>query len=96
MIKVICVDASNKPSDIDKEDWIVQGEEYTIEKIYNNILHNQKSLELKEVKIKNKKYSGYHIRRFTSAESFGETLANKIEKEITIGELEYIEEGEMS
>lgn len=100
-MKVLCVDDSNRPSDVPIDEWIIKGETYTVDKVINNLKHGRngpigKSFKLKEVSIKSDKYSGYHIRRFTPA-PFGDNVAfnieEMIEKEVSVGQLEYIEEG---
>lgn len=97
---ITCVDDSNRPKDIPEEEWIVRGKKYTVTKVVNTIeKHTNRiiaqSFKLKEVGISNPKYAGYHIRRFAQV-SFGDEIAHsleeQIEKEITIGELEYEEE----
>lgn len=97
---VTCIDDAIRPSDIPLEEWIQRGKKYTVLKVVNTIEKHTnrviaKSFKLKEVGISNPKYAGYHIRRFAQV-SFGEdathSLEEQIEKEITIGELEYEEE----
>ena len=97
---ITCVDDSNRPNDIPQDEWIERGKKYTVLKVVNTIEKHTnriiaKSFKLKEVGISNPKYAGYHIRRFSQV-PFGEEVAasleEQIEKEITIGELEYEEE----
>lgn len=97
---VTCVDDSNRPKDIPENEWVERGKKYTVLKVINNIEKHtnriiSKSFKLKEVNISNPKYAGFHIRRFAQV-SFGDDVATsleeQIEKEITIGELEYEEE----
>lgn len=100
-MKVICVDDSNRPNDIPENEWIVKGEHYTVDKVINNLKEGRgnnpvaKCFKLKEVKISNPKYAGYHIRRFTPA-PFGDdiafTIEEQIKQEVSIGNLQYEEE----
>lgn len=102
MIIVMCVDDANRPSDIPIEEWVVRGVSYTVTKHIANLKQGRKgivakSLKLKEIEISNPKYSGYNINRFTIP-SFGtsiaKTLEDYIDEQVSIGELEYVEEGQ--
>lgn len=100
-MKVVCVDDSNRPVEIPIEEWVIKGETYTVDKVINNLKEGRgnnpvsKCFKLKEVKISSPKYAGYHVRRFTPA-PFGEdiafTIEEQIEKEISLGQLEYVNE----
>lgn len=97
---VMCVDDSNRPNDIPETEWVKKGENYTVDKLVNNLKEGRNSpvaqcFKLKEVKISNPKYAGYHVRRFTPV-AFGDdiafTIEEQIEKELSLGQLEYVEE----
>ena len=100
MIKVVCMDDANRPNDVDIKDWIEKGKPYTIAKVVNNFKKDRvgrvsQCLVLLEVTIKNPKYAGYNVHRFrpySYGEKLAETLEEQIEKDISVGELEYVEE----
>jgi hypothetical protein len=100
MIKAVCMDDANRPNDIPIEEWIERGKTYTIIKVINNLKKGRvgrvsQCLVLKEVHISNSKYAGYNVHRFrpiSYGEALTESLEEQINKEITIGELEYNEQ----
>ena len=49
MLKVVCINAQNKPDKIPLTVWLVQGEIYTVRKVVNMaLMNNQVGFELEE------------------------------------------------
>lgn len=62
-MKVLCINASNKPNDILNKNWIVEGEEYTVLKLLKNTFTKEQYYSLAEIK-PDAPYGGYKINRF--------------------------------
>lgn len=95
-MKVICVDDSNRPKEIPEKEWIKKGKQYTVIKLVHNLKQNVKSFKLKEISISTPKYSGYAVRRFADIKLFNREPISKLvenfEKDITVEQLEFVEE----
>jgi len=66
-MRAICIDASNKPSKIPDNEWIVEGEVYTITRVVRMGLQDNKfGVLLKEVKLSSNSfpYELYDAERF--------------------------------
>ena len=66
-MKVICIDASNKPSKISSDEWIQEGVTYTVVEVVNMGLQQGKiGIRLKEVNLTEKSfpYEYYDATRF--------------------------------
>lgn len=86
MSKVICINSSNKPSKVPIEQWVKEGEIYTIIKVANMGLQPGKlGVLLKEVQMSADcfPYEYYDINRFVPAEdqSVQENVEENIEEE---------------
>lgn len=62
-MKVLCIDDSNKPSEIKPQNWIKKDSVYNVVYIFKDVLSNIISFELKEVK-PDEPYRGYLCNRF--------------------------------
>ncbi len=52
MLKVVCINAQNKPDKIPLTEWLIQGEIYTVRKVVNMaLMNNQVGFELEEVSL---------------------------------------------
>jgi hypothetical protein len=66
-MRAICIDASNKPSKIPDNEWVVEGEIYTITRIVRmGLQENKFGVLLKEVKLSSSSfpYEFYDEERF--------------------------------
>lgn len=66
-MRAICIDASNKPSKIPDNEWVIEGEVYTITRIVRMGLQDNKfGVLLKEVKLSSNSfpYELYDAERF--------------------------------
>ena len=85
-MKAICIDSSDKPSKIPQNEWITEGETYTITRIVRMGLEKNKfGVLLKEVQLSSQSfpYELYDAARFLPLD----ILANmKEEEEVTIKE----------
>ena len=66
-MRAICIDASNKPSKIPDNEWVVEGEVYTITRVVRMGLQDNKfGVLLKEVKLSSNSfpYELYDAERF--------------------------------
>ncbi len=80
-MKVICIDASNKPAKISPDEWIEEGVVYTVETVINMGLQPGKlGVTLKEVQLSKKSfpYEYYDATRFIPIEG----LVTEVEKEV--------------
>jgi len=85
-MKAICIDSSDKPSKIPQNEWITEGETYTITRIVRMGLEKNKfGVLLKEVQLSSQSfpYELYDAARFLPLD----ILANmKEEEEVTVKE----------
>jgi len=85
-MKAVCIDNSNKPSKIPQNEWITEGETYTITRIVRMGLEKNKfGVLLKEVQLSSQSfpYELYDAARFLPLD----ILANiKEEEEVTVKE----------
>ena len=82
-MKVVCINDSNKPSKISKDQWVKKGQTYTVIRIVRLALQNDKlGLILKEIKLDKScfPYEFYDSDRFTPVEE-------SLEKEELVEEL---------
>lgn len=66
-MRVICIDASNKPSKVPDNEWVIEGEVYTITRVVRMGLQDNKfGVLLKEVKLSSNSfpYELYDAERF--------------------------------
>lgn len=85
-MKVICIDSSKKPNNVPINEWIVQGNTYTVIKITKmGLQKNKYGFLLKEVQlsIKSFPYELYDSERFLSID-----ILISLEKEIEEKEIE--------
>jgi len=71
MLKVVCINAQNKPDKIPLTEWLVQGEIYTVRKVVNMaLMNNQVGFELEEVSLSPESfpYEYYSASRFKPTE----------------------------
>jgi len=81
-MRAICIDASNKPSKIPDNEWIVEGEVYTITRIVRMGLQDNKfGVLLKEVKLSSNSfpYELYDAERFLSLDLLSQAFEEKKE-----------------
>jgi hypothetical protein len=85
-MKAVCIDSSDKPSKIPQNEWITEGETYTITRIVRMGLEKNKfGVLLKEVQLSSQSfpYELYDAARFLPLD----ILANiKKEEEVTVKE----------
>lgn len=62
--RVVCIDASDKPYDINESDWLIQGMMYTTKDFFIHPISGDNSFTLYEVQTNNPAYEGYNINRF--------------------------------
>ena len=85
-MKAICIDSSNKPNKIPIEEWVVQGEVYTIIKtVKMGLQDNKYGVLLKEVQLSSQSfpYELYDAVRFLPLDILAST---KEEEEVTVKE----------
>lgn len=80
-MKVLCINAKNKPNDIQNKNWVVEGEEYTVLKLLKNTFTKEQYYSLAEVK-PDAPYGGYKVNRFAIPE-------NELEKYCIMFNLDY-------
>ena len=81
-MRAICIDASNKPSKIPDNEWVVEGEVYTITRVVRMGLQDNKfGVLLKEVKLSSSSfpYELYDAERFLPIELLSVVLQEKQE-----------------
>lgn len=81
-MRCICIDASNKPSKIPDNEWVVEGEVYTITRVVRMGLQDNKfGVMLKEVKLSSSSfpYELYDAERFLPIDLLSEALQEKQE-----------------
>ena len=86
-MKVICIDASNKPAKISPNEWIEEGIVYTVVSIINMGLQPGKlGLTLKEVQLSKKSfpYEYYDATRFIPIEGLFAEEEKVEEKEVEL------------
>jgi hypothetical protein len=92
-IRVICIDDSNKPSEVNEKDWIKKGNKYTVIKlvrILNKRQYGGQGVKLLEKPINTDKYKYFKIERFKPLDE-DEKLLDLIEQELTVEDLEIVE-----
>ena len=92
-IRVMCVSDSNRPKEIPEEKWVKKGEKYTINKLMK-LMKNGGILgvTLEEIKLdeSNLPYKYFKLERFKVLDS-DELLLDKIEREVTVKDVEFLE-----
>lgn len=81
-MRAICIDASNKPSKIPDNEWVVEGEVYTITRVVRMGLQDNKfGVMLKEVKLSSSSfpYELYDAERFLPIDLLSVALQEKQE-----------------
>lgn len=81
-MRAICIDASNKPNKIPDNEWVVEGEVYTITRVVRMGLQDNKfGVMLKEVKLSSSSfpYELYDAERFLPIDLLSEALQEKQE-----------------
>jgi len=70
MVKCVCIDDSNKPSEIPVSLWVVKGKEYHITHIYFHHIQFIQGVELRELKLTEDcyPYESYKLSRFSFSE----------------------------
>ena len=68
-MRVICIDADNKPKNVPQAEWLVEGQTYTVIKaVRMNLQNNKIGYSLKEVQLSEGSfpYEYYNAERFIS------------------------------
>ena len=91
-LKVICIDDKHRPENIPVNKWIREGEIYTIIKVQRMVFQNMiQGVKIAEINIDDCfPYNCFALSRFRPL-TFGEDLADQLEKECTIADVEYLE-----
>lgn len=63
-VKCICINNKNKPKEIILQNWLKEGDEYTINYVYYHPHQGIQGVTLDEVSTKSEKYSSYRLDRF--------------------------------
>jgi hypothetical protein len=83
-MKVVCIDDTHRPNEVQLKNWIKKGQEYTAVKLYRNPLSGDQFFKLEEVQ-PDPPYAGYRIQRFSfDVQEFIETF---VETEKSVEEL---------
>jgi hypothetical protein len=91
-MKAICIDSSNKPSKVPDNEWVVEGEIYTITKVVRmGLQQNKFGVLLKEVQLSSNSfpYELYDADRFLPIDLLSEAYQEK-EKVVEKADLELI------
>ena len=91
-MKAICIDSSNKPSKIPDNEWIAEGEIYTITRVVRmGLQQNKFGVLLKEVQLSSNSfpYELYDADRFLPIDLLSEVYQEK-EEEVKEADLELI------
>ncbi len=70
-MRVICIDADNKPKNVPQAEWLVEGQTYTVIKaVRMNLQNNKIGYSLKEVQLSEGSfpYEYYNAERFISVD----------------------------
>ena len=81
-MRVICIDASNKPSKVPDNEWVIEGEVYTITRVVRMGLQDNKfGVLLKEVKLSSNSfpYELYDAERFLPIDLLSQAFEEKQE-----------------
>jgi|GEM_PF-6221103 len=62
-MKLICIDDTCKPNEVQQKNWIKKGQEYTALQLYRNPLSGEQFFALEEVQ-PDSPYAGYKVQRF--------------------------------
>ena len=91
-MKAICIDSSNKPSKIPDNEWVIEGEIYTITRVVRmGLQQNKFGVLLKEVQLSSNSfpYELYDADRFLPIDLLSEAYQEK-EKVVEKADLELI------
>lgn len=91
-MKAICIDSSNKPSKVPDNEWVVEGEIYTITKVVRmGLQQNKFGVLLKEVQLSSNSfpYELYDADRFLPIDLLSEAYQEK-EETVKEADLELI------
>ena len=91
-MKAICIDSSNKPSKVPDNEWVVEGEIYTITRVVRmGLQQNKFGVLLKEVQLSSNSfpYELYDADRFLPIDLLSEAYQEK-EKVVEKADLELI------
>jgi hypothetical protein len=81
-MRAICIDASNKPSKVPDNEWVIEGEVYTITRVVRLGLQDNKfGVLLKEVKLSSNSfpYELYDAERFLPIDLLSQAFEEKQE-----------------
>lgn len=81
-MRAICIDASNKPSKVPDNEWVIEGELYTITRVVRMGLQDNKfGVLLKEVKLSSNSfpYELYDAERFLPIDLLSQAFEEKQE-----------------
>jgi hypothetical protein len=91
-MKAICIDSSNKPSKVPDNEWVVEGEIYTITRVVRmGLQENKFGVLLKEVQLSSNSfpYELYDAERFLPIDLLAEAYQEK-EETVKEADLELI------
>lgn len=88
-MKVICIDDTHKPNEVQQKNWVKKGKEYTALRLYRNPLSGEQFFALEEVQ-PDPPYAGYKVQRFSfDVDEFVRTF---VSKEVEVEKKEEVEE----
>lgn len=76
--KVIALDISGKPESIKTQDWLIEGESYSVVKVIRAKIQNKMGFVLEEIQTNDPLFFGYDVARFgISINEIEKMIANK-------------------
>ncbi|MDJ1467809.1 hypothetical protein QNI19_13170 [Cytophagaceae bacterium DM2B3-1] len=86
-MKLICIDDTCKPNEVQQKNWIKKGVEYTALRLYRNPLSGDQFFALEEVQ-PDAPYAGYKVQRFSF--DIDEFMKTFVEQKETVEEPELV------
>jgi len=90
-VKCICINNKNKPKEIILQNWLKEGDEYTINYVYYHVTQGIQGVTLNEVQTNSIEYTSYRLDRFAFTQEGINQLIELMQECTELGKVDIME-----
>jgi len=90
-VKCICINNKNKPQEIILQNWLKEGDEYTINYVYYHVNQGIQGVTLNEIQTNSIEYTSYRLDRFAFTQEGINQLIELMQECTELGKVDIME-----
>jgi hypothetical protein len=90
-VPCLCINNKNKPTEIILQNWLKEGDKYTINYVYYHVNQGIQGVTLNEIQTKSEKYSSYRLDRFAFTKEGIEQLIELMKECTELGKIDIMQ-----